>query len=139
MGLYCGIDLHSTNSYIVVSDDSDRLVLEKRFSNDLRSILCGLEPYRDNLQGVAVESTFNWYWLVDGLMDGVATGSTSETARCRRRSLPGLRRGWLGSLVCVLIEFGLGNEVAQLASPPRWRPILAVRQFELRPRSRRTE
>ena len=70
MGLYCGIDLHSTNSYIVVSDDSDRLVLEKRFSNDLRSILCGLEPYRDDLQGIAVESTFNWYWLVDGLMDG---------------------------------------------------------------------
>ncbi|MEN3364104.1 MAG: transposase, partial [Burkholderiales bacterium] len=25
------------------------------------------EPYRDELIGVVVESTFNWYWLVDGL------------------------------------------------------------------------
>jgi hypothetical protein len=23
-----------------------------------------LEPYREHLVGVAVESTFNWYWLV---------------------------------------------------------------------------
>lgn len=69
MGLYSGIDLHSTNSYVVVSDESGHSVLEKRFPNDLQSILGGLEPYREDLQGVAVESTFNWYWLVDGLMD----------------------------------------------------------------------
>ena len=24
-------------------------------------------PWRDELAGVVVESTFNWYWLVDGL------------------------------------------------------------------------
>jgi hypothetical protein len=24
---------------------------------------------RDTLQGIAVESTYHWYWLVDGLMD----------------------------------------------------------------------
>ena len=69
MELYCGIDLHSTNSYVAVSDESDQPVLEKRFANDLRSILSGLEPYVDDLVGIAVESTFNWYWLVDGLMD----------------------------------------------------------------------
>ena len=28
-----------------------------------------LEPYRETLKGVAVESTFNWYWLVDGIQD----------------------------------------------------------------------
>jgi hypothetical protein len=26
-----------------------------------------LVPYRGQLEAVAVESTFNWYWLVDGL------------------------------------------------------------------------
>ena len=26
-------------------------------------------PFRETLQGIAVESTYNWYWLVDGLMD----------------------------------------------------------------------
>jgi transposase len=28
-----------------------------------------LEPYRDALVGVVVESTYNWYWLVDGLQN----------------------------------------------------------------------
>jgi transposase len=31
--------------------------------------LATLEPFREELQGIVVESTFNWYWLVDGLMD----------------------------------------------------------------------
>jgi transposase len=26
-----------------------------------------VSAYRESLQGIAVESTFNWYWLVDGL------------------------------------------------------------------------
>ena len=69
MALYCGIDLHSTNSYIVVSDEKDQPVLDRRFPNDLDEILGGLEPFREELAGIAVESTFNWYWLVDGLMD----------------------------------------------------------------------
>jgi transposase len=32
-------------------------------------MLATLEPFREQLQGIAVESTYNWYWLVDGLMD----------------------------------------------------------------------
>ena len=28
-----------------------------------------MEPFQDQLQGIVVESTFNWYWLIDGLMD----------------------------------------------------------------------
>lgn len=68
MTLYCGIDLHSTNSYVAVLDEDDKPVMEKRFSNDLERIRLALAPYQDQLQGVAVESTYNWYWLVDGLM-----------------------------------------------------------------------
>jgi len=26
-------------------------------------------PYKDRIRGIAVGSTYNWYWLVDGLMD----------------------------------------------------------------------
>jgi transposase len=26
-------------------------------------------PFRAQLQGLVVESTYNWYWLVDGLME----------------------------------------------------------------------
>jgi len=28
-----------------------------------------LQPFKDQLKGLVVESTYNWYWLVDGLMD----------------------------------------------------------------------
>ena len=66
---YCGIDLHSNNHVVVVIDDKDKVVYEKRLSNDLLLTLQALSPYQDTLQAVAVESTFNWYWLVDGLQD----------------------------------------------------------------------
>ena len=66
---YAGIDLHATNSVLVVSDEADRVQYQKRLRNDLPLILAALEPYRTTVQGVVVESTYNWYWLVDGLMD----------------------------------------------------------------------
>lgn len=64
---YSGIDLHSNNSVVTVTDDSDRVVAEKRLPNDLPKILAFLAPWKAELVGVVVESTFNWYWLVDGL------------------------------------------------------------------------
>lgn len=67
MGLYGGIDLHSTNSYLSIIDGADRVVVEGRAPNELDLILRTLEPYRGELVGIAVESTYNWYWLVDGL------------------------------------------------------------------------
>jgi len=68
---YAGIALHATNSVLVVIDDADRVLYQKRLRNDLPLMLTALEPYRLVLNGVAVESTYNWYWLVDGLMDAV--------------------------------------------------------------------
>jgi transposase len=69
MSHYCGIDLHSNNHVVVVIDDEDKRVFDKRLSNDLATTLGVLAPYRETLQSIAVESTFNWYWLVDGLQD----------------------------------------------------------------------
>lgn len=69
MSLYCAIDLHSTNNVPVVIDDNDKILFQKRLPNDLSKVLSALEPFKDDLIGVAVESTFNWYWLVDGLDD----------------------------------------------------------------------
>jgi transposase len=42
---------------------------EKRLGNDLSLTLKALTPYLESLHGIAVESTFNWYWLVDGLQE----------------------------------------------------------------------
>ena len=41
----------------------------KRLPNNLSTILATLEPFRRRLATVVVESTYNWYWLVDGLME----------------------------------------------------------------------
>ena len=67
MKTYAGIDLHSSNSYIVVIDENDKRLFEKRLSNTLEEILLVFEQFKKTLTGVVVESTYNWYWLVDGL------------------------------------------------------------------------
>jgi len=64
---YSGIDLHSNNCVVTVTDETDRVVAEKRLPNDLGKIIGFLLPWREELAGVVVESTYNWYWLVDGL------------------------------------------------------------------------
>lgn len=68
MRLYAAIDLHSNNSVLVILDEQDQVVYERRHRNELSSVLLALSPYRESIQAVAVESTYNWYWLVDGLM-----------------------------------------------------------------------
>lgn len=69
MMCYAGIALHATNSVVVVIDEADQVLDQKRLRNDLPLILAALEPYRTTVQGVVVESTYNWYWLVDGVME----------------------------------------------------------------------
>lgn len=67
MKKYSGIDLHSNNNVTSISDEEDRVLYAKRLPNELGKVLEALEPHRDELVGVVVESTYNWYWLVDGL------------------------------------------------------------------------
>ena len=82
---YSGIDLHSNNSVITVTDETDRVVAEKRLPNDLAKIIGFLLPWREGLAGVVVESTYNWYWLVDGLQAAgfvvhlATTGATKKS------------------------------------------------------------
>lgn len=67
--LFAGIDLHSSNSYVGISDESDKRVYFQRLPNLPDVILAEFEPYREALVGIVVESTYNWYWLVDLLMN----------------------------------------------------------------------
>jgi transposase len=69
MPLYGGIDLHANNSVIVLLNEQDTVIYRKRLSNDLPAILEQLAPYHPEIQGLVVESTYHWYWLVDGLME----------------------------------------------------------------------
>ena len=67
MKLYGAIDLHSNNSMAVLINKKDHLVFRKRLKNNLDLILSQLAPYKSRIEGLVVESTYNWYWLVDGL------------------------------------------------------------------------
>ena len=69
MELYAGLDLHSRNTFNGILDKEFNPVFKKRVPNDIELILEALNPFRGQLKGLVVESTFNWYWLVDGLMD----------------------------------------------------------------------
>lgn len=69
MKLYTGIDLHSNNHYVCIIDQNNNRLVEKRLPNDLIKTLALLEPYRQQVAGIAIESTYNWYWLADGLID----------------------------------------------------------------------
>ena len=67
--LYVGCDLHSNNNYFSIIDKEDQKVWSGRLKNSLPVILEKLEPYQARIEGIVVELTFNWYWLVDGLME----------------------------------------------------------------------
>ncbi|WMT75992.1 transposase [Bradyrhizobium sp. Ash2021] len=67
--MYSGIDLHSNNSVIAIIDDADRVEAQKRLPNDVTKIIGFLVRWQEQLAGIVVESTYNWYWLVDGLQD----------------------------------------------------------------------
>lgn len=67
MRCYTGIDLHSNNNTVVVINEQDQVIYRKQLSNVLTVVLQALEPFRAELAGVVVKSTYNWYWLVDGL------------------------------------------------------------------------
>jgi len=69
METYAGIDLHSSNNYIGVINSKDKRLYGKKHHNNLDHVLRALKPYKKTLKGVVVESTYNWYWLVDGLQE----------------------------------------------------------------------
>jgi transposase len=104
MALYVGIDLHSNNSVVVVQDEHDECVRRRRLANMMDTVLTFLEPYREEISGVVVESTYNWYWLVDGLQDHGYRVHLANTAAIQQYA--GLKHGddesdarWLATLL----------------------------------------
>src|SRR5512136_880776 len=81
MKLYSGIDLHSTNSYLAIIDESGKRIFKETLPNEIATITERLSLYSGTLEGVVVESTYNWYWLVDGLMaEGYAVHLANPSA-----------------------------------------------------------
>jgi len=104
MKLYGGIDLHSNNCVFNLVDNEGHVVLKKRLRNNLEIILGLLDPHRDVLAGLVVESTYNWYWLVDGLMEAGYKVHLANTTAIQQYS--GLKHGdddsdanWLANML----------------------------------------
>ena len=71
MKTYVGIDLHSTNSYFAVVDESGKRLFHKRIQNDkdlVMNLIKRIEQYGE-ISSLVIESTYNWYWLVDLLQE----------------------------------------------------------------------
>lgn len=84
MELYAASDLHSTNNVLLILDSRDRVVRKWRLPNELPVVLNHLAPYKKRIKAIAVESTYNWYWLVDGLMDAGYTVNLVNTAAVKK-------------------------------------------------------
>jgi len=65
--LFAGMDLHSNNVLVGIEDETGRRIKHQKLECDLPAIDRFLKPYKSRLKSLAVESTYNWYWLVDGL------------------------------------------------------------------------
>jgi transposase len=65
--LIAGIDLHSNNLVIGMINQDGKRIAHRKLGCDLSAVTAFLEPFKARLESMAVESTFNWYWLVDGL------------------------------------------------------------------------
>jgi len=61
------MDLHSNNVVIGLMDMDGKRVGHQKVECRLSEVVRYLAPYKKRLEQVAVESTYNWYWLVDGL------------------------------------------------------------------------
>jgi transposase len=69
MRLYAAFDLHSSNSYLGIVEDSGKRKFRRRLKNQPDLIRETLLPFKEDIVGIVVESTYNWYWLVDFLME----------------------------------------------------------------------
>jgi len=86
MCYFVGIDLHSNSNYTGLIDKKDTRILGKKLPNDLSVILKALAPYKKKIKGVVVESTYNWYWLVDGLREAKYKVHLANTAEMQQYS-----------------------------------------------------
>src|SRR5918999_298570 len=86
MPLYGGIDLHANNRVVVLLNEQDQVLYQQRLANHLPTILEPLAPSQADITGVVVESTYNWYWLVDGLMEAGYRGHLAHPAAMQQYS-----------------------------------------------------
>jgi transposase len=119
---YAGIDLHSSNNYLGIIDGQDKRLFSRRLPNCIGTIVNALEPYRKTLTGIAVESTYNWYWLVDGLEEaGFKLHLTNPSAIQQYEGLKHTDDKWDSFWLAHMLRLGILPE--GYIYPKKQRPI----------------
>lgn len=62
----CGIDLHAQTMAICIMDKNGKILIKKSIKCEMGLLMEQLKPFLKSIT-VGVESTYNWYWLLDGL------------------------------------------------------------------------
>lgn len=108
MGLYTGFDLHSSNTYVGIIEEEGKRIWRKKLRNDPALISSALSPFKKDIEGVVVESTYNWYWLVDFLIEEGYNVHLANPSRIQQYS--GLKHGddehdafWLAEMLRLKI------------------------------------
>lgn len=99
--------------------------MERRVKANLESVNKVLDPHWEQIQAVAVESTFNWYWFVDGLRGQgrdvrLANPARMEQYNGLKSSDDATDAGWLAE------QLRLGILPECYVYPPEVRPIRDV-------------
>jgi transposase len=69
MALYVAFDVHASSSVVAVVDGDGKRVMARKIRNEPEKVVEALGPIGEEIVGVVVESTYNWYWIVDAVMD----------------------------------------------------------------------
>lgn len=85
-GLYAGADLHGNNVFLSVCDAGGTEVFRRRVKTNLDAVNEALDPYWPDIRQMGVESTFNWYWFVDGLRSQGRNVSLGNPAQMKQYS-----------------------------------------------------
>jgi transposase len=64
----CGIDLHAKKLTACVMDREGKIVQKRTISCQREDLIEFLKPWKKEIT-IGVESTYNWYWLVDTLQE----------------------------------------------------------------------
>jgi len=108
MKTYAGIDLHSSNNYLGIINGQDKRLFSRRLPNCIDVIVEALKPFRKTLTGIAVESTYNWYWLVDGLQSaGYKMHLTNPSAMQQYEGLKHTDDKWDSFWLAHMLRLGI--------------------------------
>ena len=94
MEVYAGLDLHSTNTYVAMIDNDNKVLYKQRHGNDIPTILSVLDPFKKDIQGVwwSRPTTGTGLWMPSWMQ---ATGSILPTCP-QSNSMKGLSRSMTG-------------------------------------------